>query len=154
MTSADVVGSLIPGIISHRFSAKQMICTFASISSFTLLLMMIFVDKDDHDNWVTPIFFAFGRLGVCMTFTTLFLKHPSMFPTIFIVTSMGIANFTARLFVIGAPIVAEMAYPDPVAIVFVLQLICAITALFLKQGTSDLGKKSGLPNRNDRSRNV
>jgi len=74
--------------------------------------MVLFVDVD-NSGVEMPILTACAHMGVSATFTTLYMTHPDFFPTLFSVTSMGIANFACRSFVIPAPLIAEIAYPSP-----------------------------------------
>ena len=54
-----------------------------------------------------------------------------MFPTLFVVTSMGISNFVSRGFVILAPLVAEIAFPTPIIIFTALAILSGISAIFI-----------------------
>ena len=49
-----------------------------------------------------------------------------MFPTQFGVTSIGICNFVARIGLIFAPIIAEIANPTPMIIFTVLSMIALL----------------------------
>ena len=56
-----------------------------------------------------------------------------MFPTLFGVTSIGIANFASRSVVIIAPLVAEIAFPVPMYIFAVSNMIAAVATMFIRE---------------------
>ena len=74
--------------------------------------MVLFVDVD-NSGVEMPILTACAHMGVSCAGTTLYLTHPDYFPTLFSATSLGIANFASRSFVILAPLIAEIDYPGP-----------------------------------------
>jgi len=74
--------------------------------------MVLFVDVD-NSGVEMPILTACAHVGVSCIGTTLYMTHPDYFPTLFAVTSMGIANFASRSSVIAAPLIAEIDYPSP-----------------------------------------
>mmetsp|Transcript_37141 Transcript_37141/g.45344 ORF Transcript_37141/g.45344 Transcript_37141/m.45344 type:complete len:167 (-) Transcript_37141:180-680(-) len=119
MTSTDIGAAFLAGLISKRYTAKSLFFYYSMLSFAASLLMLLLVSKE-QPNWTVPIYVGLARAGVVSTFTTIYLKHPGLFPTLFAVTSMGITNFAARLFVIMAPMVAEVPYPIPVIILTIV----------------------------------
>jgi hypothetical protein len=99
--------------------AKTLIASYMLFSCLAALLMVLFIDSDNNGIEM-PLLTASARIGCTATFTTLYLTHPDMFPTLFAATSIGIANFGCRSAVIAAPIIAEEAYPLPMTLFTVL----------------------------------
>ena len=93
-----------------------------------------------NPGWYVPVLVGLGRFGVVATFTSVYLTHPGFFPTLFAVTSMGISNLAARIFVIMAPLIAEVAYPAPVVVITILQIVGCVAAMFLIEPDSPPGK--------------
>jgi len=130
MTSTDIIASLSAGALLGHFSAKNLFASYATMSAFAGASILMFVDPATP-TWYVPFLVGLSRFGVVSSFTTIYLTHPSFFPTLFAVTSMGISNFAARLIVILAPLIAEVAYPLPIVIVTILQVVACVSALFL-----------------------
>ena len=85
------------------------------------------------------------RAGIIGNFTTVMMAHPSLFPTLFVATSLGISNFIARLAVIFAPLFAEAAPPIPMALVTSLLVFQSFLALFLRiEEKSDADAKQNM----------
>ena len=66
-----------------------------------------------------------------------------MFPTLFSVTSMGIASFFSRGIVIFAPMVAEVPFPIPMIVFTSLTAASGFTALFLIEQEEGKQKEDG-----------
>ena len=65
-----------------------------------------------------------------------------MFPTMFAVTSMGIANLFSRTVGIFASVVAELPYPTPMIIFTAVNIVAGISALFIIDVKEDKQKES------------
>lgn len=91
----------------------------------------MFLVNPVNPGYFFPVLVALARVGVQGTFTSVWITHPKMFPTLFAVTSIGISNIFSRSVVILAPMVAEIGYPTPMVIFTVINLIAAVSSLFL-----------------------
>ena len=78
-------------------------------------------------------FVIVARCGIAANYNLLYIQHLKMFPTLFLVTSLGIANFVCRIGVSIAPMVAEMKDPIPMILFTVLTFLTAIASLFLRE---------------------
>ena len=128
MTSTDILGSLVAGILLAYYSPKKLFCSYYLLGGLAGLCMVFLVDKE-NPNWTVPMLVGLARIGVSCSFVTIYMTHPSYFPTLFAVTSMGIANIVTRVIVIFAPLAAELDYPTPM-IIFTLLCFVACTASF------------------------
>mmetsp|Transcript_27305 Transcript_27305/g.36541 ORF Transcript_27305/g.36541 Transcript_27305/m.36541 type:complete len:120 (+) Transcript_27305:1289-1648(+) len=98
--------------------------------------MLAFVDPEDP-HWTVTAFFIFNRAGIIISFTLIYLAHPTLFPTLFAATSLGMVNFSARLLVILAPEFAEIAYPVPELIIVTIQILMGLAVLYLIEKKDD-----------------
>ena len=121
MSGTDILSPTLAGVLigNFSFSAKRLFILFSLTTALCTTAMIVTVDDEDA-NWTAPALIGLARSGMAASFTTLYLTHLSFFPTLFAVTSMGIANFVARSFVAIAPIVAEADYPKPVIVISIL----------------------------------
>lgn len=67
-----------------------------------------------------PLFVTFGKAGICINFILAYVANIQVFPVLFCGTAMGVCNITARILTVGAPIIAEVAEPIPMAIFCVM----------------------------------
>ena len=131
MVASDIPAALFAGqMVRLGCKSKTMIASYMLFSCLAALLMVLFIDCG-NDGVEMPLLTASARIGCTATFTTLYLTHPDMFPTLFAATSIGIANFACRSAVIAAPIIAEEEYHAPMIIFTVLQMIGCISAAFI-----------------------
>ena len=71
------------------------------------------------------------RFGISGVILGSWVNHAKMFPTLFVATSMGIAGIFSLIFVIAAPMVAELIFPIPVVIFTALSILAGVSSLFL-----------------------
>mmetsp|Transcript_29445 Transcript_29445/g.39170 ORF Transcript_29445/g.39170 Transcript_29445/m.39170 type:complete len:149 (+) Transcript_29445:651-1097(+) len=129
MSMTDVFAALISGYIAEMYSVKNQLFTYAivpALASFGLL----FVDQVNPD-WRLHVLLVLARAGVKATFSIIYISHQKYFPTLFTVTSLGIASLASQFAVIFAPFVAETSFPTPIIFLLVLQLAASIGALFM-----------------------
>lgn len=103
----------------------------SAISAIAMTCMVIFVDYENPD-WKVLMYCVLIRAGIVANFLTLFMAHPTFFPTSFTATSIGISNFIARSFVIMAPLCAEAATPIPETLAISLLILNILSVLCLK----------------------
>ena len=107
VSTTDILVSLIAGYLYHKFSNPRLLFfAYSVIAALSMACMVFFVDTE-HPNWTVLVYISLNRAGVIANFITLYMAHPTFFPTLFIATSLGIANFLARSIVIMAPMLAE-----------------------------------------------
>ena len=75
------------------------------------------------------------------------MTHPSYFPTLFAVTSMGIANIVTRIIVTMAPMAAELDFPTPVIIFTLLQFVACASSLFINDDVRHAKKSDTTENK-------
>ena len=76
-----------------------------------------------------PAIISFNRIGIQMSFNIGYISMAKLFPTHLVSSAMGIVNFMAHVFTVGAPLVAETSEPIP----FVVYSLLAFVALFVSQ---------------------
>lgn len=128
MTSTDILGSCLAGILLSYFSPKKLFFVYYLLGGLSGLCMVLWVDKE-NPNWTVPMLVGLARIGISCSFVSVYMTHPRYFPTLFAVTSMGIANIVTRVIVIFAPLAAELDYPTPM-VIFTLLCFVACTASF------------------------
>ena len=130
MTASDIPACLLAGYLVTKFSPRRVFIIFFTLQSLAGISILTFISVS-NPGWTFPTLVGCARLGAVGAFTSTWLTHPRMFPTLFAVTSLGIANFASRSFVIFAPMVAEIAYPIPVVIFTSLTILAGISSLFI-----------------------
>ena len=130
---------LVPPILLSFMTPKQLF-----VRAFTLVgviyIAMALRFGPDADNEESKV----GVLGcICcfnllqgIIFTTVYSTHPTMFPTMFAATSMGISNFGAGVAVIFAPFLAEFDYPVPNYYSAALCIFAALSSTFIIEAKS------------------
>ena len=96
-----------------------------------------------YGTWIFSILIAIARFGDTCCYAGIWIAHPRMFPTLFSVTSMGIASFFSRGIVIFAPMVAEVPFPIPMIVFTSLTAASGFTALFLIEQEEGKQKEDG-----------
>lgn len=140
MSCSDIPAAIFAGfMVRQGFRPKILIAYYALFSGLAALSMVLCVDIQ-NSGIEMPILTAFAKMGCIATYKTLYLAHPDFFPTLFAVTSIGIANLGARAFTIGAPLVAEIDYPRPMILFCSLQVITVISALWVNDDTKEIQK--------------
>ena len=140
MVASDIPAALFAGIlIRYGYKPRTLIACYMLFSALAALIMLLFVDIE-NSGIEMPILTASARIGCSATFVTLYLTHPDLFPTLFAVTSIGIANFACRAFVIPAPLIAEIDYPKPMILFFALNMIAFISCLGINDDMNEIKK--------------
>ena len=92
---------------------------------------MIFLVDKENPNWSVPMLVGMARFGISCSFVSIYMTHPRYFPTLFAVTSMGIANIVTRVIVIFAPLAAELDFPTPIIIFTLLSFVASMSSIFI-----------------------
>ena len=103
------------------------------LSAITGLIIMMFDYKGIEVGAFFMVLVLLAKFGLSSAFNTVYVVHPRMFPTLFSVTSMGIANFASRFATIFAPFVAEVNPPTPMASFTFLCVVSCICTVFLRE---------------------
>jgi len=113
VSTTDIFVSLTAGYMYYNIpNPKVLFFAYSVVAALSMACMVLFVDHK-HPNWTVPVYISLNRAGVIANFITLYMAHPTFFPTLFIATSLGISNLLARCAVILAPLFAEAASPVP-----------------------------------------
>lgn len=96
-----------------------------------------------NSNWLFYVLVSIMRFGDTCCYAGIWIAHPRMFPTLFAVTSMGIASFFSRGCVILAPMVAEIAFPTPMIVFVAMTMVSGFTSLFLIENEAEKEDKEG-----------
>lgn len=133
MTASDLPATILAGILTYNFSPRRVYVLFAGLASIAGLGILFLVDGD-NPGYKLPVLCSCARVGTMGLFTSAWITHPRMFPTLFAVTSIGISNFCCRGLVIAAPLVAEIEHPVPMIVFTTLSIICCTTSMFIIDG--------------------
>ena len=145
MFGSDIPFCLLAGFLISILQTRTVFMIFHTIQIFASLTVLAFIDPD-NPGLAFPFLIALARGGVIATFVTVWVAHPKMFPTLFAVTSMGISNIFSRSIVILAPMIAEVAFPTPIIIFAVLNIISCISSWFIK--TADVQEEGSESTKN------
>ena len=130
MFSADIFAALSSRLLLTFFTPKKLFSTYFFLSGLAGACLVLLVDKE-NPNFMVPIFVALARIGIISSTVTIYMTHPSYFPTLFAVTSMGVTNIITRVIVIFAPMAAELDFPTPMIILAALSFVASISSLFI-----------------------
>ena len=133
MTMSDMPACALAGFMVVYYRPKTIFVVFNLLASFAGLSMIFLIDPK-YPGFHFPLLVSGARVGTIGLFTAVWLCHPQMFPTLFAVTSMGIANIFSRGLVILAPLIAEIEFPFPIVIFTALSIICGISSCFIIDG--------------------
>lgn len=132
LMGADIPASILAGYLFSRYKARTLFTIFYSIQSLAgLSILMLTFFGNIHGTTVFSILVAIARFGDTSCYAGIWIAHPRMFPTLFAVTSMGIASCVSRGFVVLAPMVAEFAFPIPIIVFVCLTTASGLSSLFL-----------------------
>ena len=73
-----------------------------------------------------------AKFGISFGFNVLFISHSSMFPTLFVATAFGCAQFLARFFSALSPLLASIREPLPMIMFTSASAIAAVLVLGLQ----------------------
>jgi len=130
LMGTDIPAAMLAGYLFPRYSAKLLFVIFYIMQSCAGLSILLFTGTGSV-TWLFPVLVAIARFGDTSCYAGIWIAHPRMFPTLFAVTSMGIASFASRGIVILAPMVAEIPYPIPMIVFVCLTSTSGLTSLFL-----------------------
>ena len=136
MMSTDVPAVFVTAYMIQVWKPKMILITFSVLQAISGL-SLIFLINNDNADWLMPFLVAFCRFCISSSFAAVWMAPPKMFPTLFGATSMGIANIFSRAFVITAPMFAEAAFPTPIVILTVFNVITATTSCFMIEDVRD-----------------
>lgn len=130
LMGTDVPASILSGFLFSRYPVKTLFLIFYAMQSIAGISILLLV-KSSSPMWLFPVLVSIARFGDTSCYAGIWIAHPRMFPTLFSVTSMGVASFFSRGFVILAPMVAEIAYPIPIIVFVCLTTTSGLTSMFL-----------------------
>ena len=88
-----------------------------------------------------------AKFGISFGFNVLFISHSSMFPTLFVATAFGCAQFLARFFSALSPLLASIREPLPMIMFTSASAIAAVLVLGLQlENTDEIQKKDAKQN--------
>ena len=130
---SDMFAYSIGGCLLRCARAKVIfsICFVTSAIAGTGIIVVS--QRSDEVGWAFVMLVIMSRLGIAANFNVVYIAQAKMFPTLFSVTAMGIANFCARVSIALAPMIAEIHQPIPMSIFVTLTIITAITSLFIDE---------------------
>ena len=132
LMGADIPASILSGILFGRYKAKTLFLIFYTIQSLAgISILMLAFFGGMYGTWIFSVLIAIARFGDTCCYAGIWIAHPRMFPTLFAVTSMGIASFFSRSIVVFAPMVAEIAFPIPLIVFTTLTAASGFTSIFL-----------------------
>ena len=87
----------------------------------------------NSNDIIYALFVLLGKSGICLSYGVLYVIHSDIFPTSFLASSYGIANFICRGFGLLGPLVAEVENKMiPLYLLIALNLLGTISTLLIK----------------------
>ena len=140
MLISDLPAVILTAILVRSgFRPKRLFFGYMLCSAIASLSMITFV-YIEASGIEMPILTGAARFGIKCSFTTLYMTHPSMFPTLFAATSMGIANTISRTLVMPAPVIAEYDYPRPMILFATLAFVASMASTFIIDDAKEIEK--------------
>ena len=104
---AEPPSHFLSGYLLKKFRLKfALVFTYSCAIVFTVLIFY-------EATWLIVIAVFLAKFGSAASFNMVYLGNNELFPAIYLSTSFGVCNLTARVATILSPQVAEIAYPVP-----------------------------------------
>ena len=126
---SDVPVAILGGYLYHKFGLRAVLCSFFTVALLGGIMIIIFSETNPN---LVPIFIAFAKGGVKVTFDICYLGNSFLFPAIFAGTAFGICNAGAKISTILSPMLAEVEPPIPMIVLSILTASGAMSSLFIK----------------------
>ena len=107
MYGGELLSNVVSGWVFSKLSIRKSLVLFYSIA-FLFGIATVQYGLKTEPNWSIVAFVCLMRFGLGAASNICYLGTPRLFPTLFSVTALGIANFTARSLTITAPLVNEL----------------------------------------------
>ena len=127
ISAGEVFGKLSTICLLRCMSLRQILLLAFSISSFGLLLIIIFAENEALMPWLLGL----ARVGVSQAFVALYLSIVLFYPTILASTAIGVCVTVGKAATTFAPMIAEAPAPANLIIVMILTVLAAIVSQFL-----------------------
>ena len=124
---AESLAYIISGCLLSHFNSRWilLVCfTLSAVAGFSILMC----DESSSDG-LFVFLVLLAKFGIASAFNVVYATHPTRFPTLFSVTSMGFVNFVARLATASSPFVAEADPPTPM-LIFTVLCIASVCCTF------------------------
>lgn len=107
---SDLASFLISGTLMKKLDNPNLtlMISFGTAGTGALLYLLF-----SWQHSVVPLLIILCRMGTSMTFNTTYASNPRFFPTKYLASTYGIANFVSHLVAVGAPMLAEVGDPYP-----------------------------------------
>lgn len=126
----DLPGPIFVIVLFSYFGKRSVFIGLFILQSLAGFSIILFVDEA-NPSWTMPALVGVAKFGITAAFTGVWIAHPSMFPTLFAVTSIGISNIASRFFVIFAPLVGEWKFPVPIYLFTMMTILSTIASYML-----------------------
>lgn len=136
MFGSDIPFCILAGYLISTLRVKVVFIMFYGLQIFAGIAILAFIDKE-NPGMAFPLLIVCARGGIISIFVTVWVAHPKMFPTLFAVTSMGYSNIASRGLVTLAPMVAELAFPTPIILFTILNIISGICSFFIVENIAE-----------------
>jgi len=126
---SDLVAYIVSGyILKKATTTKTLLISYSTSLTGAVLLLFFF-----NNLTMIPILIILSRVGITMSFNTVYISNSRLFPTKFLASTYGIANLISHLLAVLAPIVAEVPNPYPMLLFCILIGVAMFASLFLKE---------------------
>lgn len=134
---SDFFSFILSGVILKQSNNanKTLLASFA-VSAVGGIFYLLFY----HQTHLVPLFIILSRVGNSMAFNTVYVSNNRFFPTRFLSSTYGLANFVSHLIAVGAPMLAEVSDPYPYTVFLFNSCVGAVGSYFLQDITQVEGK--------------
>ena len=122
---SEMVGIVAGGALFNELGVKKSLSLSFSIALIGSTMILGY-GLAHEDSWIFPVLILIAKFGISSAFNILYVSHPSVFPTLFGATALGMCNFVTRIFTAISPIMAQIEQPLPIAAFIVLSMIGTI----------------------------
>lgn len=128
--SAELLAYVCAGLLYSKFKIRL---SFSGLQTLSVIggICIIFLGSET-ESALMPFFVVLAKFGISGSFCILYVCMVDVFPTLFLVTALGVCNFFAKFLSIFASQVAERPAPLPMIIFCTLNALGIVVVQFVK----------------------
>lgn len=131
---AEIISAFLSMFITRKGDASVALivfCALSCIASIGALLFETFLENSAENQVPIAIIYMVLYVGIGTAFNLAYLVVCDLFPTIFLATSYGACNVSARLIAILSPFMAYAPKPIPILTLISYSALCIFLPMCL-----------------------
>ena len=109
---SEIAAYIFSGVILEYIGPKFSLSASFGLSALSGLFIIVY-GLQNQNSWTFLGLILTAKFGISCAFNIVYITHASVFPTLFVSTSLGFCNFLARLLTTLTPQVSLLAEPTP-----------------------------------------